>query len=221
MESDLRKMSELFDALLAEVKSKFSSAKGCHDFEHIMRVVKNTEHLLTLLPEADREITLCGALMHDFCRREEDDSDGKLDHAALGEKVVYALLLDKGCPQEQAAAISSIVGRHRFRSGKTPETLEEKIVYDADKLDSLGAIGIGRAFLFAGKTGAKLHNSAEEALAGSAYSCEDTAFREYLVKLRHLPEKMQTLPGREIATKRLEFMTEFFERLSAEDSGLR
>ena len=184
-----------------------------------MRVVKNTELLLSLMPEADREITLCGALMHDFCRQEEDDSDGKLDHAALGEKAVYALLLDKGCSQGQAAAISSIVGRHRFRSGKAPETLEQKIVYDADKLDSLGAIGIGRAFLFAGKTGAKLHNSADEALAGNAYSCEDTAFREYLVKLRHLPEKMQTAPGKKIAADRLDFMTKFFERLSSENAG--
>lgn len=213
-------MADLFDELLIEVKQKFSSANACHDFEHIMRVVKNAEHLLSLLPQADRETVLCGALMHDFCRQEEDDSDGKIDHATLGEKVVCDLLLAKGCSPKQAKAISSIVGRHRFRSGRKPETLEEKIVYDADKLDSLGAIGIGRAFLFAGKTGAKLHNSVAEALGGSAYSQEDTAFREYLVKLRHLPEKMQTVPGKKIAAERLDFMTGFFNQLNDEHSGI-
>ena len=85
--------------------------------------------------------------------------------------------------------IVNCVKRHRYRSSDLPVTLEEKIVYDADKLDSVGAIGIGRAFLFAGRSGAKVHNTKEDALNSESYSEEDTAYREYLVKLRHIPAK--------------------------------
>ena len=90
------------------------------------------------------------------------------------------------------------------------------IVFDADKLDSLGAAGIGRAFLFAGRENARLHNTAAEALAAEAYSKEDTAYREYLVKLRYLPRKMRSEAGRKIAVERAAFMADFFERLDKE-----
>ena len=105
---------------------------------------------------------------------------------------------------------------HRYRDEVKPETVEEKIVFDADKLDSLGAVGLGRAFLFAGHCGARLHNTEAEALAGEPYGPEDTAYREYLVKLRHLPEIMLTSEGRRLARERLDFMESFFRRLDAE-----
>ena len=109
--------------------------------------------------------------------------------------------------------------RHRYRGKDQPETLIDKLVYDADKLDSIGAVGIGRAFHFAGRVGARLHNPAEEALAGSEYGREDSAYREYLVKLRHVPERMLTASGRAAAEERSAFMHEFFHRL-CEESGV-
>ena len=105
---------------------------------------------------------------------------------------------------------------HRYRDEVEPTTLEAKIVFDADKLDSLGAVGLGRAFLFAGHCGARLHNTEAEALNSPAYSREDTAYREYLVKLRKLPAAMLTEPGRAEGTRRLRFMRRFFDRLDAE-----
>ena len=80
-------------------------------------------------------------------------------------------------------------------------------------------MGLGRAFLFAGEVGARLHNTEGRASGSAAYSSEDTAFREYLVKLRHLPERMQTEEGARLARQRLTYMAEFFERLSAEEKG--
>ena len=115
-----------------------------------------------------------------------------------------------------ADRIVAAVRTHRYRDDNAPQTLEEKIVYDADKLDSLGAAGIGRAFLFAGKFGARLHNTEQEALNSEAYSKEDTAYREYLVKLRYLPDAMLTAPGKRIASERISFMREFFDRLNQE-----
>jgi len=95
-------------------------------------------------------------------------------------------------------------------------SLEARILFDADKIDSLGAIGIGRAFLFAGQVGARLHNS-DSALTGSSpYTIEDTAYREFRFKLRKLRERMLTPLGRRLADERHRFMEEFFSRLNLE-----
>ena len=80
----------------------------------------------------------------------------------------------------------------------------------------MGAVGIGRAFHFAGRNGARLHNSPEAALTSDSYSREDTAYREYLVKFRHLTGSMLTGTGRRLARDREGFMIDFFRRLCAE-----
>ena len=122
----------------------------------------------------------------------------------------------RGLPPDLRAAVAEIIRSHRYRAEARPATPEGRIVFDADKLDSLGATGLGRAFLFAGSCGARLHNTEEEALGGQPYGPEDTAYREYLVKLRHLPRVMQTPAGRKLAEERLRFMAGFFRRLDEE-----
>ena len=121
-----------------------------------------------------------------------------------------------GYPAELANSVAQAVRTHRFRGKDEPDSIEADIVFDADKLDSLGAVGIGRAFLFAGHENARLHNTEEEAVNSAAYSKEDTAYREYLVKLRYLPRRMRSAAGRKIAVERAAFMTAFFEQLNEE-----
>ena len=203
--------------LEATAESYFAGSDGCHDFDHTLRVRRNALELCRMLPEARKEIVEAAALLHDIGRPEEDRARGcGCCHAAKGAEMAKEILLRQGCDTNFAAAVSRAIACHRFRGELKPETLEEKILYDADKLDSLGAVGLGRAFLFAGNCGAKLHNSTTEALAGEAYGRDDTAWREYLVKLRHLPDRMLTTPGRTLGRKRLEFMEEFFRILAAE-----
>jgi uncharacterized protein len=99
-------------------------------------------------------------------------------------------------------------------------TLEAKILYDADKLDSIGAVGIGRAFLFAGQMGAKLHNDRDvDILDCKPYSKEDTAYREFKFKMSKIKDRMLTLEGRRLAEERHVFMEVFFERLEKETKG--
>jgi uncharacterized protein len=111
------------------------------------------------------------------------------------------------------------IAAHRFRDNKQPETPEARVLFDADKLDSIGAVGIGRAFLFAGEVGAKLHDKAVDPEKSLPYSEEDTAYREYLVKLRYVKDRMLTASGLELAKERHQFMTDFFERLNREVDG--
>ena len=130
--------------------------------------------------------------------------------------MAYELLKREGRDEAFALRVSRVVASHRYRGGQKPDTPEAAAVYDGDKLDSLGAAGIGRAFLFAGACGARLHNSTEEALHGEAYGRDDTAWREFLVKLRYLPGAMLTEPGRKLAAERFRVMEEFFRELAAE-----
>jgi uncharacterized protein len=95
-----------------------------------------------------------------------------------------------------------------------------RIVFgDADKLDSIGAVGIGRAFLFAGEVGARLHDPNIVVEKTRPYTREDTAYREFLVKLSKIKHRIFTQEGRRIARDRHRFMTEYFDRLNAETMG--
>ncbi len=208
--------AELMEDIRALVAVKLADHDGCHDFDHTMRVLANAELLLQELPEADALIVRLAALLHDYARPEEHAVKGRVCHARLGAELAESLLTAKGVEPETVCRIAGAVRSHRYRGRVAPADLEAKILYDADKLDSLGAVGIGRAFLFAGRVGARLHNRREEALAGSEYSREDTAYREFLVKLNKLPGVMKTLPGRRLARERLAYMREFFDRLNAE-----
>jgi uncharacterized protein len=93
------------------------------------------------------------------------------------------------------------------------------VLFDADKLDAIGAVGVARAYQFAGEVGARLHNPDTGATLGEEYTVDDTGYREYRVKLRHIGERMMTVTGRRIAASRHAFMEKFFDRLLAEVEG--
>ena len=203
------------------VKNSLKSAPGCHDWDHTFRVFNNAlkiaegeqkEHKIDILT------VKAAALLHDIGRVEELKQNGKICHAALGFKLTPTIL--KECGFSDATIIANIaecVKRHRFRGKhEKPETIEQKIIFDADKLDSIGAVGIGRAIHFSGRIGSRLHNTKDEAINSDAYTQEDSAYREYLVKLQYIPERMLTPTGRELAKQRADFMHLFFETLNNE-----
>ena len=212
----------LWDRVYDRVRRELGGAPGCHDFAHTLRVLKNAERIAAEESGCDPEAVRFGALLHDVARPEEFASGGKLCHAALGADKARRILEEEGCTDEAFIGhVSEIVRTHRYRGNLKPATLEARIVYDADKLDSLGAFGVARAFHFAGRIGACLHNSEEVALASESYSNHDSAYREYLVKLRGLPDHLLTGSARRFAADRAAFMRAFFDRLNEEQEGLR
>lgn len=206
-----------YAAVYGFVKAKLQSAPGCHDFDHTLRVLHNAEKLAAELPEADLRVVRLAALLHDIVRPEEMGAKGSFCHAREGAALGADLLKKSGFSRELIAKTCACIRSHRFRGdGPAPAGIEAEIVYDADKLDSIGAVGLGRAFHFAGRENARVHNSMEEALNSAAYSREDSAYREYLVKLQYVPEKMLTVPGKRRAALRAGFMHAFFEQLKKE-----
>ncbi len=208
----------LLAAFSAIARRHFEEARGSHGWDHVGRVYKLCEHIGPL-EGCDMTVLLLAALLHDIGRHESDKADGSVCHAELGAEMARKELENAGVSPEIVSAVAHCVSTHRFRGGAEPETIEARVLFDADKLDGIGAVGIGRAFLFAGEVGARLHDPHADHDATEPYGREDTAHREYMVKLRHIKDRLLTKTGKAMAEERHRFMEEFFERLDAETRG--
>lgn len=191
---------------------------GSHGPDHTERVYHMALAIGRRL-NARLDILAAAALLHDIGRRHETVSRGKICHAAKGANLAATILQGLEFSPRDIEAITHCIRSHRFRGREAPGCLEARILFDADKLDSIGAIGIGRAFLFAGQIGARLHNAELDPEATRSYSQEDTAYREFQVKMSRVREQMLTRPGRELARQRHQFMEVFFDELNREIYG--
>jgi uncharacterized protein len=174
-----------------EAGAFFKSARGSHDWDHTERVYRLCLRI-GRKEKADLGVLKLAALLHDIGREEEDRSHGRICHGRSGAALAKAILERHACPAPVVRAVVHAIRTHRFRRGGAPRTLEARVLFDADKLDSIGAVGIGRAFLFAGEIGARLHDKAIDVARTEPYTREDTAYREYLVKLRRVRDRMTT-----------------------------
>ncbi len=210
---------QLFETVRDEARACFGSARGSHDWDHTERVLELCLRI-GRREKADLEVLRLAAVLHDIGREEEDKSGGTLCHGARGAALAAEILKRHGIEKETIARVVHCIAAHRFRGRHRPETLEAKILFDADKLDSIGAVGIGRAFLFAGEVGARLHDPDIDVARTKPYSREDTAYREFLVKLSRIKDRLFTREGKRLARERHRFMTGFFDRLNRETRGL-
>ena len=219
MDRDL--VSAAFPRLVDQARDRLEHSPACHDWDHTLRVLNNARHLCRV-EGADLLVVEFAAVLHDVGRPAELADQGQTCHAHRGAELVHEILPGLGITDPAFIEhVAACVRTHRFRNrtDDRPASLEARIVFDADKLDSIGAIGIGRSFHFAGRIGARVHNRADEAQSSASYSREDSAYREFLVKLRHLHERMLTAEGRRMAASRHRFMVAFFEQLNREVNG--
>ncbi len=202
-----------------EAKKYFANSSGCHDWTHVMRVRKLAQKI-GKKEGADLLILDIAVLLHDVAKK------GSFCHAIKGSEVAKKILKQYDLEPHAYNNIVHCIKTHRYRNNHIPETIEAKCLYDADKLDSLGAIGIGRIFLVAGMINSKsglLYTGEEKRLARSgkdySYTKHDTAVLEYEVKLKHLKNKLFTAEARRIAKDRHRFMEEYFKRFWEEVEG--
>ncbi|MEW5908699.1 MAG: HD domain-containing protein, partial [Thermodesulfobacteriota bacterium] len=141
----------------AIAKTHFKNSRASHDWEHTLRVCRLCRTIGSQ-EEADMDVLLAAAYLHDIGRSDQDVSRGKTCHAQTGAEIASAILNSINLSRSRKRNIIHCIRAHRFRGGHLPKTTEAKILYDADKLDSIGAVGVARAFLFAGEVGARLHN---------------------------------------------------------------
>ena len=195
----------------------FEGENGCHDWDHTKRV-QNLCRCIGLVEKANLDVLELAAVLHDIGRPTQAKSG--ICHAEIGSKMAKDLLIEMGYDGEFAEEVARCILTHRYRDDRVPQTLEAKILYDADKLDSIGAVGLGRAFLYAGEHGAKLHNDKKVDVASTEeHSKEDTAYREYIHKLKYIKDKLFTAEAKRLAQERHHFMELFFDKLQKEIDG--
>ncbi len=205
---------------LRKISHDFCSKEGgAHGPDHSERVYQMAIRLGKMM-NADLEVLAAAGLLHDIGRAKERQSRGTICHAEYGAELAGPILEKLGYQAEIINQIRHCIRAHRYRGACRPQSLEAKILFDADKLDSIGAIGIGRAFLFAGQIGACLHNPEQDPRLTESYSQQDTAYREFQVKMKRVKGRLLTAAGAEIAIKRHQFMEIFFDRLNSEIYGL-
>jgi uncharacterized protein len=197
-----------------------AKANGSHAWEHTKRVYNLCMHI-GRVEGADQQVLELAAYLHDIGRSFQDKSKGTICHAEKGAEMAHDLLEQYPISGEQRANVLHCIRAHRFRGNAHPKTLEAKVLFDADKLDAIGAIGIARAFQFAGEIGAKFHNASANPEDTEPYSEEDTGYREFMVKLRKIKHRMLTAEGLRMAEERHAFMEAFFERFLKEHAGIQ
>jgi uncharacterized protein len=209
---------EVLEAVRRAAGAHFSHARGSHAWDHTRRVVRLCERIGPV-EGADMVVLGAAALLHDIGRGCQDASNGAVCHAERGEILARPVVGALPLSAARRDNILHCIRTHRFRGDQVPATIEARVLFDADKLDAIGAVGIARAFLFAGEVGARLHNpdvAPEETLP---YTADDTGYREYRLKLVRIRERILTAEGRRLADERHRFMEDFFERFLEEYEG--
>ena len=217
---DVEGISEenLLQTIRLRAAEHFADARGSHAWDHTLRVVRLCERIGPR-EGADMLVLRAAAYLHDIGRSAQDSSRGMLCHAAKGAEMARELLARLPLAPARCDNIVHCVRSHRFRDGVRPQTREARVLFDADKLDAIGAVGVARAYLFAGELGACLHNPDLAPEHASAYSRNDTGYREYMVKLSNIKARILTPEGRRLAEERHAFMRGFFERFIDEYEG--
>jgi len=211
-----------FGTLVSKIKihaqKMFAASRGSHDWEHTLRVFQLCERI-GAAEAVDMEVLLAAACLHDVGRGYQDTSGGKICHAEKGRELARPIIEPLPISMERKTNILHCIHAHRFRKPPLPGTPEARVLFDADKLDAIGAVGVARAFQFAGEVGARLHNPDVDVAKTRPYSDEDTGFREFKVKLSKIKDGMLTREGARMAGRRHAFMAAFFDRLQAEHRG--
>ncbi len=201
----------------------YSHSDPVHGFDHILRVYRTAERLARM-EGADVEVVRAAALLHDAEGSGVAGGEaGRIAHQHASAGFAGQVLQGEGWPSERIAAVQHCIRAHRFRDdSELPQSLEARVLFDADKLDAIGAIGVARAVAYAALHGmpAYLAPSEQFLRTGELASGEmHSAYHEYLFKLRKLKERMLTSAGRAIAAERHELMRVYFERLAMEVAG--
>ena len=192
---------------------------SAHDKEHVYRVLYNAMIIAKSEGGADHDVLIAACLLHDIGRKEQF-ADPACCHAEVGAQKAYRFLIDQGYPEAYAQQVSQCILTHRFRKNRPPESLEAKILFDADKLDVVGAMGIARTLLYNGTLSEPLYSLRPD---GSVSTGEgDTAssfFQEYRFKLEKLYDHFYTESASKMAQDRRRIAADFYECLYREASS--
>lgn len=189
---------------------------SAHDTEHIYRVLNNALVIAAEEENVDYDVLISACLLHDIGRPDQIKNP-ELCHAAVGSERAYRFLLDNGFSPAAATHIRDCIRTHRFRKKDPPQSLEAKILFDADKLDVVGAIGIARTLVYRGTVAQPLYNRLPDGSVSNGENDEAYSFfQEYHFKLKKLYDRFYTEKGKSLAQSRRSAAEDFYHSLYEE-----
>lgn len=193
------------------------SEDGAHDLSHLQRVWHNVR---TLHSEegGDLDVLLAAVLLHD-CVAVEKNSPLRSQASRLAAEKASALLAKMDWPNTKISAVAHAIEAHSFSAGIAPLTLEAKVMQDADRLDSLGMLGVARTFYIAGRMGSALYDPQDPEGRARDYDDKRFCLDHFQTKLLHLADGFQTTSGQRLARIRHERLKGFME-LFKEEIGI-
>ena len=204
-------------------RSWYPPTDPVHGFDHILRVYRMVERL-ALEEGADLEIVRAAALLHDAQGSQtEGGEEGRQDHHHASSQFAQQILEQEGWSEEKITAVQHCIRAHRFRDNtEEPQSLEAKILFDADKLDVIGAVGVARTIAFDVVVNQPIYVEPSQRFMETGEKEPDephSSYHEYLFKLSKIKDRLFTKTARDLAEERHRFMEEYFDRLGAEERG--
>lgn len=206
--------SGLPDGLVAAAREAAKGSGPAHDFDHVMRVVATSE-VLARAERADVEVCSTAALLHELFNHPKGHPESHLSGERCAEEAL-AVLRAEGWPPDRAEAVAYSIRVHPFSRGIVPTTLEAKILQDADRLDSIGAIGIARCFATTSEMQRPFYNADDPFCVGRTPDDKLWGVDHFYRKLLRIPDVLHTDTARVIASERVSFMETFLAQLGRE-----
>jgi uncharacterized protein len=187
---------------------------AAHDPEHIFRVLYQSINIASKRTETvNFDVLIASCLLHDI-GREEQINNRNICHAEIGGTIAKKFLLKNGWSEKDAEHVNQCIASHRFRGNNAPETLEAKILFDSDKLDAIGCLGIARTLMYKGTVYEKLYTlKNKEICLGEDKDDEETFLKEYNMKLKNLYDKFYTEEAEEMAKSQKKYARLFYDKL--------
>jgi uncharacterized protein len=187
---------------------------SAHDPEHIFRVLYLSLNIASkITEEINFDILIASCLLHDI-GREEQYKNPNICHAEIGGIMAKEFLLKYGWSEKDSDHVKNCISTHRFRGNNIPETLEAKILFDSDKLDAVGCLGISRTLMYKGIVGDNLYGIKDNKIClGENKNEKETFLKEYNFKLKNLYDNFYTKEAAEMAKKQKECAQLFYINL--------
>ncbi len=206
---------------LERAREWYAGADSVHDFEHVERVYRMAERLAQA-EGADWEIVRAAALLHDV-EGTTPGAESRADHHFSSAEFAGRVLKEEGWQPEPIAAVQHCIRAHRFRDNREPpQTIEAKCLFDADKLDVLGAIGVARTIAYATLAGEPVYAVPSQRFieTGEKEPGEPhSSYHEFVFKLSKIKDRLFTETARAIAMERHAYIAGYYARLQAEIAG--
>jgi len=194
----------------------FDTEDGAHDMAHLLRVWRNVQTIMEG-EGGDAEVLLAATILHDSVWVDKLSPDRPFGSRKAAAKA-RALLQGLGWPEDRIDLTCHAIEAHSFSAGIPPETVEAKVLQDADRLDALGHIGVARCFATAGQGGQALYHLTDPTAHARPLDEVAYALDHFQTKLLRLGEGFQTKTGRALAAERTAVLRRFFEGMLAEVS---